>query len=190
MELEEDPLWYKDAIIYELHVKTFFDSNGDGIGDFRGLISKLDYLQELGVNTLWLLPFFVLLRIRAGWILTYFVADAAIGIGFFRWQYLITSGAPSGTYDALSPQLVLIGVWGRAALLVALFIWLAENLATFARAWTYPHQAEGWQLVPLTKLGAWYLLMYISFVLVAAVHRPRGVTARRPAPGRPSAARR
>ena len=43
-----DPLWYKDAIIYELHVKTFHDSNGDGIGDFRGLIEKLDYLQELG----------------------------------------------------------------------------------------------------------------------------------------------
>ncbi|MGH8685770.1 MAG: maltose alpha-D-glucosyltransferase, partial [Nitrosospira sp.] len=55
---QEDPLWYKDAIIYELHVKTFFDSNGDGIGDFPGLISKLDYLQELGVNTLWLLPFY------------------------------------------------------------------------------------------------------------------------------------
>ena len=71
---------------------------------------------------LWLLPFFVLLRIRAGWILAYFAADAAIGIGFFRWQYLIGSGAPSGTYDALSPQFVLIGVWGRAALLVALFV--------------------------------------------------------------------
>jgi len=71
---------------------------------------------------LWLLPFFVLLRIRAGWILAYFAADAAIGIGFFRWQYLIGSGAPSGTYDALSPQFVLVGVWGRAALLVALFV--------------------------------------------------------------------
>jgi hypothetical protein len=71
---------------------------------------------------LWLLPFFVLLRIRAGWILAYFAADAAIGVGFFRWQYLIGSGAPSGTYDALSPQFVLIGVWGRAALLVALFV--------------------------------------------------------------------
>jgi len=71
---------------------------------------------------LWLLPFFVLLRIRAGWILAYFVADAAIGIGFFRWQYLIGSGVPSGTYDALSPQLTLIGVWGRAALLIALFV--------------------------------------------------------------------
>ena len=71
---------------------------------------------------LWLLPFFALLRIRAGWILAYFVADAAIGIGFFRWQYLIGSGMPSGSYDALSPQLVLIGVWGRAALLIALAV--------------------------------------------------------------------
>src|SRR5580698_4493919 len=53
-----DPLWYKDAIIYELHVRAFKDSNGDGIGDFPGLIQKLDYLQELGVTCLWLLPFF------------------------------------------------------------------------------------------------------------------------------------
>jgi maltose alpha-D-glucosyltransferase / alpha-amylase len=53
-----DPLWYKDAVIYELHVKTFRDSDGDGIGDFRGLIEKLDYLQELGVTTVWLLPFY------------------------------------------------------------------------------------------------------------------------------------
>ena len=54
----DDPLWYKDAIIYELHVKAFFDSSGDGTGDFKGLIEKLDYLQDLGVNTLWLLPFY------------------------------------------------------------------------------------------------------------------------------------
>ncbi len=53
-----DPLWYKDAIIYELHVKTFCDSDGDGMGDFRGLIEKLDYLQELGVTAVWLLPFY------------------------------------------------------------------------------------------------------------------------------------
>src|SRR5579864_1806294 len=55
---ERDPLWYKDAIIYELHVKTFHDSDGDGIGDFRGLIEKLDYLKELGITTIWLLPFY------------------------------------------------------------------------------------------------------------------------------------
>jgi maltose alpha-D-glucosyltransferase/alpha-amylase len=53
-----DPLWYKDAIIYQLHVKTFHDSNGDGIGDFRGLIEKLDYLQELGTTAIWILPFY------------------------------------------------------------------------------------------------------------------------------------
>src|SRR5438874_2712474 len=53
-----DPFWYKDAIIYETHVKTFCDSDGDGMGDFRGLIEKLDYLQELGVTAIWLLPFY------------------------------------------------------------------------------------------------------------------------------------
>jgi maltose alpha-D-glucosyltransferase / alpha-amylase len=53
-----ETLWYKDAIIYQLHVRTFCDSNSDGIGDFPGLIQKLDYLQELGVNAIWLLPFF------------------------------------------------------------------------------------------------------------------------------------
>ncbi|MGA1826107.1 MAG: maltose alpha-D-glucosyltransferase [bacterium] len=56
--LKDDPLWYKEAIIYELHVKAFYDSNGDGIGDFRGLIQKLDYLQQLGITALWLLPFY------------------------------------------------------------------------------------------------------------------------------------
>ncbi len=53
-----DSAWYKDAIVYELHVKTFHDSDGDGIGDFRGLTEKLDYLQELGITTIWLLPFY------------------------------------------------------------------------------------------------------------------------------------
>ncbi|MFR0717616.1 maltose alpha-D-glucosyltransferase [Pseudomonas putida] len=54
----DDPLWYKDAVIYQLHVKSFFDGNNDGIGDFAGLIGKLDYIAGLGVNTLWLLPFY------------------------------------------------------------------------------------------------------------------------------------
>src|SRR3954465_15269750 len=55
---EKDPLWYQNAIIYELHVRAFHDSNGDGIGDFPGLTQKLDYLQDLGVTALWLLPFY------------------------------------------------------------------------------------------------------------------------------------
>jgi len=54
----EDELWYLDAIIYELHVKAFFDSNDDGIGDFRGLTQKLDYVKDLGVTAIWLLPFY------------------------------------------------------------------------------------------------------------------------------------
>src|SRR6202167_440773 len=53
-----DPLWFKDAVIYQLHLKSFFDANNDGIGDFPGLIAKLDYVAELGVNTIWLLPFY------------------------------------------------------------------------------------------------------------------------------------
>ncbi|HWP99452.1 MAG TPA: maltose alpha-D-glucosyltransferase, partial [Vicinamibacterales bacterium] len=58
MTTVSDPLWYKDAVIYELHVRAFFDSNDDGVGDFPGLTSRLDYLQDLGVNALWLLPFY------------------------------------------------------------------------------------------------------------------------------------
>ncbi|MFV9506143.1 MAG: maltose alpha-D-glucosyltransferase [Oscillochloridaceae bacterium umkhey_bin13] len=54
----DDPLWYKDAIIYEVHVRAFADSDGDGIGDFAGLTSRLDYLQDLGVTAIWLLPFY------------------------------------------------------------------------------------------------------------------------------------
>ena len=53
-----DPLWYKDAVIYQAHVRSFFDSTGDGIGDFPGLTARLDYLQDLGITCLWLLPFF------------------------------------------------------------------------------------------------------------------------------------
>jgi maltose alpha-D-glucosyltransferase / alpha-amylase len=54
----EDRLWYKDAVIYQLHVKSFFDANNDGIGDFAGLLAKLDYIAELGVTAIWLLPFY------------------------------------------------------------------------------------------------------------------------------------
>ncbi|MFT3724428.1 MAG: DUF817 domain-containing protein [Hyphomonadaceae bacterium] len=67
------------------------------------------------------------------------------------------------------PMPLVIGL-----VLVALFIWLAENLATFARAWVYPSQSDGWHPVSVDKLGSWYLLMIISFVLVAAVHGRKG----------------
>jgi uncharacterized membrane protein YoaT (DUF817 family) len=62
--------------------------------------------------------------------------------------------------------------------LVALFIWIAENIGTWSKAWIYPNQASGWTLVSLNKFGAWYLLMIISVVLVTLVHRPRGLDAK------------
>ena len=57
-DAEREPLWYKDAILYEIHVRAFADSDGDGMGDFKGLTSRLDYLQELGVTAIWILPFY------------------------------------------------------------------------------------------------------------------------------------
>ena len=55
---EEDPFWYKDAIIYQLHVKAFFDSDNDGMGDFKGLTERLDYIKDLGVTVIWVMPFY------------------------------------------------------------------------------------------------------------------------------------
>jgi uncharacterized membrane protein len=71
--------------------------------------------------TLWLLPFLVLLRVRWGWIVGYLAADLAMGLGIFRWYYQINQGLPAGISDGLAAQAVVVGVWGRAALLVALF---------------------------------------------------------------------
>jgi uncharacterized membrane protein len=71
--------------------------------------------------TLWLVPMFVLMRVRIGWAIAYFVADIAMGIGIFRWFYAIEIGQHTGIYDGLSAQAVMVGVWGRAALLAVLF---------------------------------------------------------------------
>jgi maltose alpha-D-glucosyltransferase/alpha-amylase len=56
--MHDQLLWYKDAIIYELHIKAFMDDSGDGVGDFNGLLKKLDYLEDLGVTAIWVLPFY------------------------------------------------------------------------------------------------------------------------------------
>jgi hypothetical protein len=72
--------------------------------------------------TLWLLPFLVLLAVPWRWVVAYLVADATMGIGIFRWFYTLESGAPAGIYEGLAAQAVAVGVWGRAALLVVLFV--------------------------------------------------------------------
>jgi uncharacterized membrane protein YoaT (DUF817 family) len=74
-------------------------------------------------------------------------------------------------------------------LLVSLFIWIAENVGTFTSAWVYPSQQAGWSLVPIGKMGSWYLLMMLSFVLVTLVHRPERAASRSPEGAVPSAAR-
>ena len=71
--------------------------------------------------TLWLLPFLILLRVPWGWIAAYLAADLAMGLGIFRWYYHLNEGLPAGIADGLAAQAVIVGVWGRAALLVALF---------------------------------------------------------------------
>lgn len=83
---KDNPYWYKDAIIYELHIKAFFDSNGDGIGDLQGLINKLDYLKDLGINAIWLLPFYPSPLKDDGYdISDYYTLNAAYGdIELFR----------------------------------------------------------------------------------------------------------
>lgn len=92
-----------------------------------------------------------------------------------RWALFAFSAVIFGrTWFTFTPDLkarrmpMIVG-----ALLVALFIWIAENLGTFASAWIYPDQQDGWRPVGLAKLGSWYLLIMLSFVLVSLVHRPR-----------------
>lgn len=107
---------------------------------------------------------------------------AATAVLFWRTQVWFRS---LSTYRSMP---LLVGFF-----LVALFIWLAENIGTFANAWTYPNQSHGWHLVSPAKLGAWFLLMIISFVLVslvARVRKPEGISradvarARLPKPAR------
>jgi hypothetical protein len=81
--------------------------------------------------TLWLIPMFVLLRVRWGWIVAYLAADLAMGIGIFRWYYEIFYGKHGGIFDGLSAQAVMVGVWGRAALLIGLFCAFLTSRETF-----------------------------------------------------------
>ncbi|WP_260921779.1 DUF817 domain-containing protein [Novosphingobium sp. 9] len=107
----------------------------------------------------------------------------AVYVNFFAHHWL--PDVRLGLFAAMALLFVRTRIWFRVWredrwmplllgwFLVALFIWFAENLATFSNAWIYPSQSHGWTMVQPTKMGAWYLLMYVSFVLVAAVHRPR-----------------
>jgi uncharacterized membrane protein YoaT (DUF817 family) len=98
----------------------------------------------------------------------HFVFDARWGLFAFAFVLFRNTRVHYRVFRGRHQMRLLVGF-----LLVALFIWLAENIATWSRAWIYPAQADGWTPVSLGKLGAWYLLMIISFVLVSLAHRPR-----------------
>ena len=100
--LGDDPLWYKDAVIYEVHVRAFRDSNADGVGDFRGLTEKLDYLRDLGVTAIWLTP----------WYDNYVVilsGTLVVGIGLV---YMLIA-KPFGNSDAPAGDAVPVTALGR-----------------------------------------------------------------------------
>jgi hypothetical protein len=81
--------------------------------------------------TLWLVPMFVLMRVRAVWVVLYYLADIAMGIGIFRYYYAITFNKPYGIYDGWAAQATALGVWGRAALLAVLFfafLWASSTV--------------------------------------------------------------
>ncbi|HEY0454099.1 MAG TPA: hypothetical protein VGD70_33735 [Actinophytocola sp.] len=104
--------------------------------------------------TLWLVPMFVLMRIRWGWIVAYFLADLAMGIGIFRWYYEIFYGKHGGIYDGFAAQAVMIGVWGRAALLVGLFFaFLAAKSTVDDQPPLADDPDEGTPAEPATALG-------------------------------------
>ncbi len=125
------------------------------------------------------------------------VLAAAIYVNFFAHHWLPDARIPLLAATALIFR--RCRVWFRpfrayrampllvGFLLVALFIWFAENIGTLSQAWIYPNQRHGWAMVPAAKLVSWYLLMIISFVLVAMVHRPRAMAA--PAAAGPEGAR-
>ncbi len=127
------------------------------------------------------------------------VLAVAIYVNFFTHHYVWDARLVllAGAVVLFGPCWVHFKVWKvhrrmpllLGLVLVALFIWLAENIGTFTAAWVYPSQKAGWHIVPAGKLAAWFLLMIISYVLVAALHRPRELAAEdRAGPGRPAPA--
>ena len=100
--------------------------------------------------TLWLLPFFVLVQVRWGWIAAYLLADFAMCTGIFRWLYLNNEGSPSGIHDGFTAQAVMIGVWGRAALLVGLFAAFLAARTTIHREDPVPEVAVAPSPTPAT----------------------------------------
>lgn len=141
------------------------------IGSYLARAWRLFELKFIGYPPLWA-PWLLAVLAYVNFFSHHFIPDFRLGL------YLASALAFGRASFVFTPDRkprrmpMLLGL-----LLVALFIWFAENLGTFASAWIYPSQRHGWTMVPITKLGAWYLLMMLSFVLVSTVHRPQAADA-------------
>jgi uncharacterized membrane protein YoaT (DUF817 family) len=137
------------------------------IGSYIARIWRLFDVRFIRYPPAWA-PWTLAIAAYANFFTHHYVPDVRLGLFVFSavifWRTWFTF-----TPDHKARRMPMI----VGALLVALFIWIAENLGTFASAWIYPSQRHGWAMVSLGKLGSWYLLIMLSFVLVSLVHRPR-----------------
>jgi uncharacterized membrane protein YoaT (DUF817 family) len=140
------------------------------IGSYIARATRLFELRYINYPPLWTTWLLAMLA-YANFFTHHYTIDIRAGLFAFS-AFIFWRGWFVFTPDRVPRRMPLLAGY----VLVALFIWFAENLGTFAAAWVYPSQRDGWRLVPIEKLGAWYLLMLLSFVLTTFVHRPDRMT--------------
>ena len=145
------------------------------VGSYIARAIRLFDIRFVRYPPVWM-PWIVALAAYANFFTHHYLPDIRIGI------YIASGLIFARSWFTFRPDLierrmpVIVGL-----VLVALFIWFAENLGTLAKAWIYPSQADGWRMVPISKLGAWYMLTLLSWVLVSLVHPPRRAQPHAPA---------
>lgn len=139
------------------------------VGSYIARITRIFDMRYSGYPALWA-TVLLAVAIYVNFFSHHFVADIRIALFAATAVLFLRTFVHFRVFRHRHRMPLLLGF-----LLVALFIWFAENIGTWSRAWIYPGQANGWTPVSISKLGAWYLLMIISFVLVTLVHRPRPV---------------
>lgn len=137
------------------------------VGSYLARVTRILDMRYTGYPPLWA-TVLLALAIYANFFTHHFIIDLRYGLFAITAALFLRTTVHYRVFRFRHRMPLLVGF-----LLVALFIWFAENIGTWSRAWIYPSQHNGWTLVSLQKLGAWYLLMILSFVLVTLVHRPK-----------------
>ena len=141
------------------------------VGSYLARVTRIFDMRYTRYPPLWA-TVLLAVAIYVNFFAHHFVTDVRIGLFAVTAVLFLRTGVHYRVFRFRHRMPLLAGF-----LLVALFIWFAENIGTWSRAWLYPGQEAGWTPVSIHKLGAWYLLMIISFVLVTLVHRPRALDA-------------